>query len=82
MADVVGSNGLLTSIFGFGAFVTALLFIIFIGLIVIKDLPIMDRRGGYLSYFVSNRKRELKILLSLWLLSAGMMLATAIMSKL
>ncbi|TPO01007.1 hypothetical protein [Mesorhizobium sp. B1-1-5] len=82
MTDLVGPKGLLTSIVGLGAFVPVLLFIIIICYIVIKDLPTMDRQGRYLSHFIFSRKREWKILLSLWFLGAGMMLATAIMSKL
>ena len=67
MAELFGPKGFITNILGFGAFIPALLFIILIGYVVMKDLPIMNRQGGYLSFFVKNRKREWKAMLSLWL---------------
>lgn len=68
MQEMVGPNGLLTNVFGFGTFIPLFLFIVLIGYLVLKDLPLMDKQGRYLNYFFTHRKREAKVLVAIWVI--------------
>ncbi|WP_050596380.1 hypothetical protein [Mesorhizobium sp. WSM1293] len=82
MTDLLGPKGFLTNILGIGAFIPGLLFIVLIGYVVMKDLPIMDRQGRYMNFFLQNRKKEWKAVLTLWLVFAILLVGAAIASKL
>ncbi|MBZ9809791.1 hypothetical protein LB542_24365 [Mesorhizobium sp. BR1-1-9] len=82
MTELVGPHGLLTYVLAYATFVPALAFIGLIGYVVLKDLPIMDRQGRYMSSFFQNRKREWKVILSLWLVTAALLIGAAVSSKL
>jgi len=82
MQEMVGPNGVLTSVFGISVFVPASLFIILIGYIVLKDLPLMDKQGRYLSYFFTHRKREAKVLAATWVIAFCFFVTTWFLSTL
>lgn len=81
MTELLGPKGLLTNILAYGAVVPALLFIGIIGYLVMKDFPIMDRQGRYMSSFFKNRKKETKTLLCLWFVCVVLMVGAVISSK-
>ncbi|MEY9768585.1 uncharacterized membrane protein (DUF485 family) [Sinorhizobium fredii] len=82
MQEMVGPNGFFTSVFGISALVSASLFIVLIGYIVLKDLPLMDKQGRYLSYFFTHRKREAKALTATWVIAFCFFVTTWFLSTL
>lgn len=82
MQQMVGQNGFLTNLFGFSTIIPIILFLIFISRIVLKDWHLMDRQGRYLSYFFIHRKRDVKVLIALWVVGLCSLLTTAFLSTL
>jgi hypothetical protein len=82
MQEVVGPNGFLTNVSGISAFIPISLFIVLVGRIVLKDLPLMDEQGRYLNDFFTHRKREAKILTALWVIAFGFFVTTWFLSTL
>ena len=74
---MVGPNGLLTNIAGVITFMAAAMFIFLVGKIVAKDGHLMDRKGRYLSYVFTHRKRDAKILIAVWAVAFCSLLSTA-----
>jgi hypothetical protein len=79
---MVGPTGVLTNVFGFSAFTHVALFLVLIGYIALKDLPLMDKQGRYLNYFFTHRKREAKVLIAVWVVGFCFFVATWFVSTL